>query len=312
MQFNRQSTIFPPPGISPVPNLPPGGLVGVIAEEERQRGIRRGSPNPQLGGPLMPGMSMGMQGMPMNIAGLGQGVGSMGMGGGMPMMVPGQGNAEQNQINQQLLQVVQQQNMMMQAMMAQMQGQMGGMPMNAPGGYMNPQQPQSPGSMRPISMMSGPAQRNGMEPRTMSMVSPIRPVNQTRAMSMISTSSPFANTFQNWGNGAGSVRNMDMGPGPGYTPSVAPSERSNVGQPSRYRPVTNSHFGDSGSTITSLSTPQLLTSQPEAARKKKSGFFSAMIHPRGNKLAVEPTDEDEEDWSNFAKKRMSTMPSKAA
>jgi hypothetical protein len=326
MQFNRQSTLYPPPGLSPVPNIPPGGLVGVIAEEERQKAIRRGSPNAQIQS-LAPGMSMGMQGMPMNVPGLGQGIGSMGgvgamgMGGGMmsgaQMMAPpqqgqGQGQAE---INQQLLQVVQQQNLMMQAMMAQMQGgmqqqqQMGGMGMNMQGGFMNQQQPQALGQMRPASIMSGSGQRTTSQAR-MSMINMQRPA-QSRTMSMVSASSPYAG----WGTlapAAQSVRNMHMGPGPGYTPSVAPSERSNIGQPSRYRPVTNSHFGDGGSTITSLSTPQLLSQAEMAdpAKKKKSGFFSAMIHSKGSKTAGVGADDEEDDWSSFAKKRLSVMPSR--
>ena len=36
--LNRQS-MYPPPGVSPVPGVPPGGLVGVIAEEERVKSI---------------------------------------------------------------------------------------------------------------------------------------------------------------------------------------------------------------------------------------------------------------------------------
>lgn len=41
-----------------------------------------------------------------------------------------------------------------------------------------------------------------------------------------------------------------MGPGPGYTPSIAPSERSNIGLSARYRPVVNN--SDAHSTCTSM------------------------------------------------------------
>src|ERR1700761_7263560 len=98
-----------PPGQSPVPGLPPGGLVGVIAEEEKMKSIRRAgtdtgkSPMPPMGGSmgLSPGMSMGMGGL--NIPGLGPGMGA----GAMPMMQMA-AMQDQSQINQQLLQVVQQ------------------------------------------------------------------------------------------------------------------------------------------------------------------------------------------------------------
>jgi len=87
----------------------------------------------------------------------------------------------------------------------------------------------------------------------------------------------------------------------GYTPSVAPSERSNIGQPSRYKPVSSSHLADGGSTITAGSTIHPPTADTQ---KKKGGFLSAMMHSgkkgASGKLAG---DDDEEDWGNMARKR---------
>jgi len=98
-------------------------------------------------------------------------------------------------------------------------------------------------------------------------------------------------------SGAASVRGLGLQDN-NYAPSVAPSERSNIGQPSRYKPVQSSNLADGGSTITAITTIQ-----PSKAEKKKS-FLSAIIHPahkgRGKEIAVE---DDEEDWSNFAMKR---------
>jgi hypothetical protein len=298
--LNRTSMF--PPGQSPVPGLPPGGLVGVIAEEEKMKSIRRAgtdmgkSPLPPMG--LAPGMSMGMSGL--NIPGLGPAMGPM-----MPMAAM----QDQSQINQQLLQVVQQQTVMLQAMYTQMQSQMGMnmSPVLDQNGFLQPPQPQAPGSPRPMSIMSG-VSRPG-NPRTRSMVNLSRPQMAPRTMSMINTSSPFA---QNWPgppepliNSAGSVRGLGFDGG--YAPSVAPSERSNIGQPSRYRPVTNSHLGDTGSMITFLA-PEPPAHEMDSARKKKSGFFSAIMHPKGKASDVGGGEEDE-DWSSFAKKRRSAVPS---
>jgi hypothetical protein len=294
MQNQNRSSFFPPPGQSPVPGMPPGGLVGVIAEEEKMKSYRRGntvdnrnSIMPQMGPAGMnPGMSMGMQGL--SIPGLNPGMG------GMPVMNAMQ---DQSQINQQLLQVVQQQTMMLQAMYAQMQtmatpsmdGQsmLGGLP--------------QPGSIANENMRPG-------SPRTRSMVNLTRPPNAPRTMSMVNTSSPFA---QNWSgpgepliNSAGSIYNINFDGG-GYAPSVAPSERSNVGNPHRYRPVSNLKY-DTASTVMGVSSRPVSRGSDAGGKKKKSGFFSALMHPKGKVVEA----EEEEDWSNFAKKRRSAMPTR--
>jgi hypothetical protein len=274
--------------------MPPGGLVGVIAEEEKLKSYRRGntadnrnSIMPHMGSAGMnPGMSMGMQGL--SIPGMGPGMG------GMPVMNAMQ---DQSQINQQLLQVVQQQTMMLQAMYAQMQT------------MSNP-------SMDGQSMMGGPPQPGFMgnenmrpgSPRTRSMVNLNRPQNPPRTMSMVNTSSPYAHNWSGPGepliNSAGSLYNVNFDGG--YAASVAPSERSNVGQPHRYRPVSSLKF-DTASTVMGISSRPGSRGSDAGTKKKKSGFFSAIMHPKGK-----PADaEEEEDWSNFAKKRRSAMPSQS-
>jgi hypothetical protein len=302
MLLNRPSIY--PQGQSPVPGLPPGGLVGVIAEEEKMKSIRRAGPDmggksalPHMGASPMgmnPAMSMGMGGL--NIPGLGAGMGA-------PMMQMAAMQQDQGQINQQLLQVVQQQTFMLQTMYAQMQAQMG-MPMSPMTDMGNGFE--VPGSPRPMSIVNG-AGRPG-NPRTQSMVNLQRPNYGPRTMSMINTTSPFA---QNWNGPAqepliNSARSVHgLGVDGYYAPSVAPSERSNVGQPSRYRPVTNSHLAETQSTYAPEPSVDM-----DGGKKKKSGFFSAIMHPKGKASDFQGAGgEEEEDWSNFAKKRRSAMPS---
>lgn len=285
--FNSQRppSVYTPAGAPPPANIP-NGLVGVIAEEERQRSMRRGSPNqpglrqstympamtPQIGG----GMGMPMMGMP-----------APGM---MPMAGIAPGSEQQQQLNQQMFQLLQQQTVMIQQLMSQggLQG------MQQPNPFSNvPTNPQN----RPMSMASGNVRPMGA--RTMSMVN-LAPPTQARTMSMINIQpnmGPAFNMDTVLPSGA-SVRGLGLHGNGHYAPSVAPSERSNVGQPSRYKPVQSSIFADGGSTITATSTIQ--ASNPE----KKKGFLSAVIHPSNKSRGKEnaPDDEDD-DWSNFAAKR---------
>ena len=154
-----------PAGTSPGTYSPhPSGLIGVIAEEERSRAMRRGSAT-------APG-SYGSQSM-VNLP--------YGM---MPqMMSPG----EQAQVH-----MLQQQNQMMHMQwqwMQQMQMQMS----NIQGGATMPE------SSRQPSMSLG---------------------------------MPYGNESNL------SLPNLPTNNKPGYAPSIAPSERSNVGLASRYRPVS--------------------------------------------------------------------------
>jgi hypothetical protein len=139
-----------------------------------------------------------------------------------------------------------------------------------------------------------------MDSRTMSMVNLAPPPMQPRTMSMVNIPQPHMGTsfgMEGFMSGSASVHGLGLQDNH-YAPSVAPSERSNIGQPSRYKPVQSSNLADGGSTITAPSTIQ-----PSKAEKKKS-FLSAIIHPthkgRGKENAV---DDEEEDWSSFAMKR---------
>jgi hypothetical protein len=85
-----------------------------------------------------------------------------------------------------------------------------------------------------------------------------------------------------------------MGPGAGYTPSIAPSERSNIGMSARYRPVVNN--SDAHSTGTSM-TLQASGGAPQNPPGPIKGTIK--------KVAQVPVEEDE-DWSKMAarKKRL--------
>lgn len=193
------------------PGVPPGGLVGVIAGEERARAARRGSPNAQ-GGYEIPPTHPGMQ--------RSQTMGNLGVMGPMmpgmpPMLSPG--DQAQIQMSQQMTQMMQMQMQWMQQVM-QMQGMQPG------------QMPQSP-------MMNNLAAPSGSMQRPMSMgfnSAPVTPgVNSAqRTMSMLDPNLP------QWSRNSTFAPSIHIAPGPGYTPSIAPSERSNVGMASRYRPVS--------------------------------------------------------------------------
>lgn len=301
----------------------PAGLVGVIAGEERARAARRGSPNPMTGTygaaamPLPANMPPQMQGMPglprtMSMGSvvspqtyLPSGLGSMPM---MPMM-PGMPpmpmmSPSVDYTQQQMQQFMQMQMQFMQNMMAMQQQQLTSspQPQTPTGDYLGIPMP----DQRRMSMASqAPSFQNGMLP------------GQGRAMTMMNppTRWDFANGPQRptsaMPNGyAPSVHGMNGGaggPGPGYTPSIAPSERSNVGMPSRYRPVTMngtspSEVGGRSQSMTSSMTLQAFQPPPESKSTirvvdKPKGAPKANARP----VAV---DEDEDDgWAEMARKK---------
>ncbi|KAJ5392257.1 hypothetical protein N7509_007747 [Penicillium cosmopolitanum] len=202
---------------SPAP--PPGGLINVIANEERARAARRGSPNTQA---MFDPMG--------------------GMGGGIPRpysMMPQQqaqiSQSEQAQLNlsNQMSQMVQMQMDFMRNMMA-LQGGQGTPPPMMPGMQMPPGMgmpgmpmpgiPTGPPSIsggRPVSMpnAAGGAQPN-FDQRTLGLLDPNNIANRRGSPMPNMTGYPFPNK------------------NPGYAASIAPSERSNAGLASRYRPVS--------------------------------------------------------------------------
>ncbi|RCI07841.1 hypothetical protein L249_5823 [Ophiocordyceps polyrhachis-furcata BCC 54312] len=207
--------------------LPPGGLVGVIASEERSRALRRGSPsvdNMKLpmgmgpSGPHAPGLDP-VGGIPPHMM---YGPGSMP---GMASMPPPQppammpGDQAQLHMTQQMQQFMQMQMHMMH-MMAANQGGGGG----AGGHPMQPQMQPPYGGGLPSSMSVADLSSRH------SVIS-----DPARAMSMLHGNTPFLQQPPQDGYLSAA----------GYAPSIAPSERSNIGLPGRYRPVSQMPPGPS-------------------------------------------------------------------
>ncbi|CAI7652316.1 unnamed protein product [Penicillium glandicola] len=289
---NRESLAFGGGSVyggSSSPAPPPGGLVGVIANEERARAMRRGSPNTQamheMGGVPRPYSMMPQQ---QNIT---------------------PGEQASIQLSQQMSTMMQMQMQWMQQMM-QMQGVQGqpgmqGMPMPPmmmPGGQMAMPQMGPPSmagnpNLRPMSMpaasfLNTPSSLpSHIDQRTLSMLDP--------NISTRRTGSPMPN-----------LSGTPFRPNTGYAASIAPSERSNVGMAPRYRPVsvmqpesnyavtssTNKPFGDENQNP-SMPVPQ--------SQIPKSHLATVTVRPAtgSGKAGSEDEEDDDEAWADMVKKR---------
>lgn len=150
--------------------------------------------------------------------------------------------------------------------------------------------------------------------------------DQGRSMTMMNpppqwgyNHSPQRPTSAMPGSYAPSVQGLNVSgdPGPGYTPSIAPSERSNVGLAPRYRPVqTNgdaptgrSHSMTSSLTLQAFGNPQ---SSPnlqhvENGQDSQKNTIRIIDKPKGTaKVSTRQVDADEDEdegWAEMAKKR---------
>ncbi|KAI9839593.1 MAG: hypothetical protein M1819_002219 [Sarea resinae] len=276
---------------APQPNLPPGGLVGVIAGEERARAMRRGSPNTQgnYANAGLPGGDMygTGHGMPQQNPAMNAG---MPMMPGMPNMPVSPGDQAQIQMSQQMTQMMQMQMQWMEQMM-QMQ--------NLQGGQQLPQQQQPhdgrvnsllapPGQMqRPMSMGTNASAPNlggpQLHQRTMSILDP--------ALSLRNNQSPagFPGLMNNQG----------------YAPSIAPSERSGVGLPSRYRPVSlaPADGADNRSERSTFASKSQGWNDKQGANATVKATIRT-VNSRNSRRAGSDEDEDE-GWEEMKKKRES-------
>ncbi|KAL7629197.1 hypothetical protein AAE478_000717 [Parahypoxylon ruwenzoriense] len=266
--------------------VPPGGLIGVIASEERSRALRRGSPAIDNARNSL-AFNMPSNGMPMNggfdpISGIPPQImypmGMPQMPG--PMLTPG--DQAQIQMTQQMQQFMQMQMQFMQMMASKGQGQeqMQGPP--RPQGHMPTQSMGSLGDM-PRNSFMGDLMVNNIG-HGMNLDVP-RPETQMRTMSMVQPSSASWLQPPNAGY-APSIHAQ----GTGYTPSIAPSERSNIGLPGRYRPVSSVVMLDHGRTST------------------MSGALPAMHSKLHTEIKVSPAtkeedDDDEQGWEAMRAKR---------
>ncbi|KAI9818172.1 MAG: hypothetical protein M1827_000797 [Pycnora praestabilis] len=281
--------------------LPPGGLVGVIAGEERARAARRGSPNAQGGYPVygMPQMHQQTPGLGRNmgpLAGSPMGMGISGANGvpGMQLMMT-PGDQAQVQMSQQMTQMMQMQMQWMQQMM-QMQGMQNGqhiqqqLPLHQQSMMPN-NPPMPPGQLqRPVTMGSNSAPTTYGTPhvhqRTMSMLDP--GMSQRNQQNFSGSSYASSNHLQAPGNQA-------------YAASIAPSERSNIGMPPRYRPVSiapNAEINNKSSRASTLTagTMQTLNEVRGGAAMNKA------IDPR-RANGTGSDDDDEEGWERMKEKR---------
>ncbi|KAK4197489.1 hypothetical protein QBC40DRAFT_285439 [Triangularia verruculosa] len=280
----------PAPG-NPAGGIPPGGLINIIANEERNRALRRGSPHVDGSAsmPAMPGAAPfdPMTGMPSHLMYQNQQPAP-------PMLTPG--DQAQIQMTQQMQTFMQMQMQFMQ-MMA---GQNGSTPAT-PSGYMTTSQSTGslPGmggvpSLGPLppmpGMTGGPEMRHSFLGNDSMLDLPAGrgPEAQMRTMSMVQPSSAsWIQPMQHPGF-APSI----MMQGGGYAPSIAPSERSNIGLPGRYRPVSHvpaPHVPVAPGHLRKSTTMSGAITQPTIS-VTKSGSGS-------------DDDDDEEGWAAMKAKR---------
>ncbi|KAL8966991.1 MAG: hypothetical protein Q9183_003120 [Haloplaca sp. 2 TL-2023] len=265
-------------------NLHPGGLVGVIAGEERARAMRRGSPNAQgnYNSSFPQGMSPAAMGMP---------------SGAPQTMTPG--DEAQVHMSQQMGQMMQMQMQWMQQMQQMQQMMAEGMQPPQPGQQMPAGMPPMPPPHGQMVMNDNFLSPRGPVNRPMSHSAPGSPAlaqQQQRAMSMMSPS--LGPQWSSSKSAAPSMMNGALGR-QGYAPSIAPSERSNVGQPSRYRPVSIAPI-DEHSRPASRSSNNLL--QPGASDRKSTVVSSGKTSPVPPRK-VPSDDDDDEGWEEMKKKR---------
>ncbi|KAF1994485.1 hypothetical protein P154DRAFT_539553 [Amniculicola lignicola CBS 123094] len=302
------------------PNQPYPSLVEQIHMRDITKQKYKGgasSKNPmQQGGPFT-GSAMGgqmnamnqplhatrMTQMPM------QGMGGMNpmmgmMGGQMPMMGMNQmayPHAQSNDQLMQLQQLVMQQQMQLaqfnqQQQMAAMYGHPSPQPGQPPNQFMNPQQGGFQHPNFANNSFLSVANAGNPQQRPMSIMSTAGPPQQlNRPYSMAQGQGGYPQQ-QQMGNGMGGMGMGMMGglaPGgltPGYTPSIAPSERSNIGLSARYRPVVtgNGISGMDGHSTASSLTLQASGGAPDATKVK--GIL---------KKSPSPVADDEDDWGKM-------------
>ncbi|KAF2134062.1 hypothetical protein P153DRAFT_306895 [Dothidotthia symphoricarpi CBS 119687] len=247
---------------------PQGPFTGMLGQQMNSSGqpvnpMRMSGMNGMNGmnpmNPMNPMMNMMGGQMPMmNNMGMGMGMNQM----GYPMPQQNDYNMQMQQY-QQMQQMMAMQQMQFQAMQQQqqqqpMQQQMPGMPMSS-NGYSNN------GTMGNGGFLNIP---NGMPN---AMTNP-----QGRAMSFAAPQRPFSHV---------------MNSNTGYTPSIAPSERSNIGLSARYRPVANNSDA--------LSSGTSMTLQPPGSRTKSPGPVKGIL----KKSPQTTVDEVDEDWSKMAARK---------
>ncbi|KAH1910202.1 hypothetical protein KXV57_009375 [Aspergillus fumigatus] len=280
--------------------LPPGGLVGVIATEERARAMRRGSPNTQAVYEFQNGL--GASGAPIPSGGVPRPYTMMGMN--PPNLQAGMSATEQAQI-----QLSQQMSQMMQVQMQWMQQMI-----SMQGGQTPPPQPLMSSAGFPPSSSANANWRPASMPTT-GPFSPAPPFNDQRTLSMLdpNVSSRLngpAIPYLPASNRPGTPL------GQGYAPSIAPSERSNVGMAPRYRPVSTLQPDHGPAAYPSMARQwndenQRTASPAGPLTMKSPSMPSVTVRPvstdgrpqNESKNAVLDDEDEDEGWAELLKKR---------
>ncbi|POS88215.1 hypothetical protein EPUL_000795 [Erysiphe pulchra] len=248
--------------------LPPGGLVGVIATEERSRAMRRGSPIPQSDfmaqtPPITIGVGQNTNESPGGMLNmLNSGISSNSVAPPM-MLTPG----DQAQIH------------MTQQMQHFMQMQMHFMQMMAQG------RPQSASLPQPPPEIPRPASSQ-MHQRSQTMMNQ----NSVPWLNRASTYAPSSYGGNNYA--------PSMYGGNNYAPSIAPSERSNVGLPGRYRSVSQAPSNNDNRTRASSICGAL-----QAWDDKNTNRTSTTIRPVKSKMDHASDEDEDEAWEKLTKKK---------
>lgn len=319
-------------GDSPQMRPVQGGLIGEIMLAEEQKAARRSNNGRGNSGYTAPGSSGGMNrnmmggggllglgggvspGIPMN-GGMQMGMGGMGgmgmngmngMGMQQPFMAPNPANAQLQQMQNAMMmmqaQMAQQQQQFQMAQQMQQQQQMNpmmgmgmgmGMGINGMGGM-------GPGGMaRPNSVMVPQSSGlSGMNQRTMSMVDPMLGQQPMMRPGYAGSIAPSMMNF----NPVMPMPQINAG----YTPSIAPSERSVIGQPSRYRPVSQmpgaapSAVNNSNSSRSSTMTSGLGQNWNAAAQARVTAGASGL---RNSTVKADDDDDEDEGWEKLKAKK---------
>ncbi|CAI6341469.1 unnamed protein product [Periconia digitata] len=248
------------------------------------------------------GMGMGQNGMNQMNSMMGMGMGMMGAPNGMPMMgmngmaypTTQQEYMQQMQHMQQMQQMLAAQQMQMQQMAMGQQQQPSfdprmsmAMPNGFPGGnnFLNPN---GPLGQRPMSIMSNNMgqQTQPFAPQPQQQQPPPRPYSS--GANLMGNMSPFPPP--------------SLGPMPGYTPSIAPSERSNIGLSARYRPVATNN--DAKSTVSSSMTLQASGGAAQNSNLGPPGVVKGILKKgQAQKQQTLQEEEDEDGWGKMAARK---------
>jgi hypothetical protein len=236
---------------------------------------------------------MGMNGMPMMNM----------MGGQMPMMGMPQMQFPMYPQNELMMQQMYQQMLQMQAHQNAM---FGGQQVDPRMSMFSQQQAQDP------RMSMFPQANNGLQNpqfQNNSFLNVGGAANQQRPMSIVSvgvghsqpnlTNRPYSTLGQ-----PGMPQTVPMNNG--YTPSIAPSERSNIGLSARYRPVvTGNGMADTQSTVGSSITLQATTAgAPDSTHNGATGVKKTVKGILKHKVPqVTVREDDEDDWGKMAARK---------